>query len=214
MKRVTSWPQAVLGLAFSWGALIGWSATFASLALAPVAALCRRPSAGRSATTRSTPCRTRATTPSSASARPRACSAATQGSASALFYAAAAALALAAILIVGGGPIALIGWLAYAAHLAWQASKVEGADAATALPSSAPTATRAAACSPGSRCRGGWGSRGLLSAPPEVAGTRRGSSLAFAASLLPKQRQERARRRPGRRNGRNANRRQGRKRTG
>ena len=36
MKRVTSWPQAVLGLAFSWGALIGWSATFASLALAPV----------------------------------------------------------------------------------------------------------------------------------------------------------------------------------
>ena len=36
MKRVTSWPQAVLGLAFSWGALIGWSATFASLALAPI----------------------------------------------------------------------------------------------------------------------------------------------------------------------------------
>ncbi len=26
MKRVTSWPQAVLGLAFSWGALIGWAA--------------------------------------------------------------------------------------------------------------------------------------------------------------------------------------------
>ena len=39
MKRVTSWPQAVLGLAFSWGALIGWSATFGGLALAPVAAL-------------------------------------------------------------------------------------------------------------------------------------------------------------------------------
>ncbi len=28
-KRVTSWPQAALGLAFSWGALMGWSATFA-----------------------------------------------------------------------------------------------------------------------------------------------------------------------------------------
>ncbi len=27
MKRVTSWPQAVLGLAFSWGALVGWTAT-------------------------------------------------------------------------------------------------------------------------------------------------------------------------------------------
>jgi 4-hydroxybenzoate polyprenyltransferase len=26
MKRVTSWPQAVLGLAFSWGALMGWAA--------------------------------------------------------------------------------------------------------------------------------------------------------------------------------------------
>ena len=39
MKRVTSWPQAVLGLAFSWGALMGWAATFASLAAAPVAPL-------------------------------------------------------------------------------------------------------------------------------------------------------------------------------
>ena len=36
MKRVTSWPQAVLGLAFSWGALMGWAGTFGSLALAPV----------------------------------------------------------------------------------------------------------------------------------------------------------------------------------
>ncbi|KAH7887875.1 para-hydroxybenzoate-polyprenyltransferase [Phlebopus sp. FC_14] len=26
MKRITYWPQAVLGLAFNWGALIGWSA--------------------------------------------------------------------------------------------------------------------------------------------------------------------------------------------
>ncbi|KAK0190861.1 UbiA prenyltransferase family-domain-containing protein, partial [Armillaria mellea] len=26
MKRVTHWPQAVLGLAFNWGALLGWSA--------------------------------------------------------------------------------------------------------------------------------------------------------------------------------------------
>ncbi len=31
MKRITSWPQAVLGLAFSWGALIGWAAVFGSL---------------------------------------------------------------------------------------------------------------------------------------------------------------------------------------
>jgi 4-hydroxybenzoate polyprenyltransferase len=31
MKRITYWPQIVLGLAFSWGALMGWAATFGSL---------------------------------------------------------------------------------------------------------------------------------------------------------------------------------------
>jgi len=33
MKRITYWPQIVLGLAFSWGALMGWPATFARLDL-------------------------------------------------------------------------------------------------------------------------------------------------------------------------------------
>ncbi|WKW49678.1 4-hydroxybenzoate octaprenyltransferase [Rhodomicrobium lacus] len=36
MKRVTFWPQAVLGLAFSWGALMGWAAIFGSLGVAPI----------------------------------------------------------------------------------------------------------------------------------------------------------------------------------
>src|SRR6202040_2963465 len=31
MKRITWWPQIVLGLAFSWGALMGWAAAFARL---------------------------------------------------------------------------------------------------------------------------------------------------------------------------------------
>ena len=31
MKLVTNWPQLVLGLAFSWGALMGWAAEFADL---------------------------------------------------------------------------------------------------------------------------------------------------------------------------------------
>jgi 4-hydroxybenzoate polyprenyltransferase len=35
MKRVTSWPQAVLGAAFAWGALLGWAAQFESLAFPP-----------------------------------------------------------------------------------------------------------------------------------------------------------------------------------
>ena len=38
MKRVTYWPQAVLGLTFNWGALLGWSAVTGGLA-APALAL-------------------------------------------------------------------------------------------------------------------------------------------------------------------------------
>jgi 4-hydroxybenzoate polyprenyltransferase len=36
MKRVTYWPQLVLGLAFNWGALVSWSAVHDGLALAPL----------------------------------------------------------------------------------------------------------------------------------------------------------------------------------
>ena len=36
MKRITYWPQIVLGLAFSWGALMGWAAAFGALALPPL----------------------------------------------------------------------------------------------------------------------------------------------------------------------------------
>lgn len=36
MKRVTWWPQAFLGLAFSYGALVGWSSQTAALGWAPV----------------------------------------------------------------------------------------------------------------------------------------------------------------------------------
>jgi 4-hydroxybenzoate polyprenyltransferase len=35
-KRVTDWPQVVLGLAFSWGAFLGWTAVFGRLAPAPI----------------------------------------------------------------------------------------------------------------------------------------------------------------------------------
>lgn len=35
-KRFTDWPQFFLGLAFSWGALMGWAAEFASLSFAAV----------------------------------------------------------------------------------------------------------------------------------------------------------------------------------
>lgn len=34
-KRVTNWPQFFLGLAFSWGALMGWAGQFGSLSISP-----------------------------------------------------------------------------------------------------------------------------------------------------------------------------------
>jgi len=40
MKRHTDWPQAFLGLAFSWGALMGWAALFGRLDAAPVLLYC------------------------------------------------------------------------------------------------------------------------------------------------------------------------------
>jgi len=36
LKRVTNWPQLGLGVAFSWGALMGWAVVFGKLGLAPV----------------------------------------------------------------------------------------------------------------------------------------------------------------------------------
>jgi 4-hydroxybenzoate polyprenyltransferase len=132
MKRVTSWPQAALGLAFSWGALIGWSATFASLAAAPIllylsafawtigydtiyALQDARDDAivGIRSTARLFGARARLGV--------------------GLFYAVTAALAFAAIECAGGGLIALVGWLAFSAHLAWQVMRIDGADAARAL---------------------------------------------------------------------------------
>jgi 4-hydroxybenzoate polyprenyltransferase len=36
MKRITWWPQAILGLAFSWGALMGWAGAYGHLDGAPI----------------------------------------------------------------------------------------------------------------------------------------------------------------------------------
>ncbi len=132
MKRVTSWPQAVLGLAFSWGALIGWSATFGSLAPAPAllyaSAFCW--TVGYDTIYALQDARDDAIVGIRSTARLFGANARVGIG---LFYAVAAALALLAILAVGGGSFALFGWLAYAAHLARQVARVQGADPATAL---------------------------------------------------------------------------------
>lgn len=36
MKRLTFWPQIVLGLTFKWGALVGWAAVYGELSAAPL----------------------------------------------------------------------------------------------------------------------------------------------------------------------------------
>ncbi|WP_102830118.1 4-hydroxybenzoate octaprenyltransferase [Bartonella bovis] len=37
MKRITNWPQFFLGVAFNWGALMGWAVVYGSLSWAPIA---------------------------------------------------------------------------------------------------------------------------------------------------------------------------------
>ncbi len=132
MKRVTSWPQAMLGLAFSWGALMGWSATFASLSLAPILLYFSAFSWTVGYDTIYALQDKRDDTIVGIRSTARLFGARTRLGVGA-FYAGSAALALMAIEVAGGGGIALIGWLAYAAHLAWQVSQIEGADVATAL---------------------------------------------------------------------------------
>jgi 4-hydroxybenzoate polyprenyltransferase len=132
MKRMTSWPQAVLGLAFSWGALVGWSASYASLALAPILLYFSAFSwtIGYDTIYAMQDARDDAIVGIRSTAR---LFGAHTRLGVGVFYAASAVLALMAIELAGGGLIARIGWLAYAGHLGWQLFHVKGADAATAL---------------------------------------------------------------------------------
>jgi len=132
MKRITSWPQAVLGLAFSWGALVGWTATAGRLeapALALYAAsICW--TIGYDTIYAQQDSRDDAIVGIRSTARlfgPHA-----RGGVAA-FYALAAALTQGALLGAGGGVFAEIGWLAFVAHLSWQVLRIDGASPATAL---------------------------------------------------------------------------------
>jgi 4-hydroxybenzoate polyprenyltransferase len=132
MKRVTSWPQAVLGLAFSWGALVGWTATFGRLdwpAFALYAAAwCW--TVGYDTIYAQQDARDDAIVGIRSTAR---LFGAQARLAIAAFYAATAALTQAAILGAGGGLWAELGWLAFAAHLGWQVARIDGASPAVAL---------------------------------------------------------------------------------
>jgi 4-hydroxybenzoate polyprenyltransferase len=131
MKRITSWPQAVLGLAFSWGALMGWSAAFGALGLPAFAlyasAICW--TIGYDTIYAQQDARDDAIVGIRSTAR---LFGAQAKLAVAIFYALAAGFAGLALHAAGGGSLATIGWAAYAAHLAWQVARME-AHPATAL---------------------------------------------------------------------------------
>jgi 4-hydroxybenzoate polyprenyltransferase len=127
MKRITYWPQIVLGLAFSWGALMGWAAAFGRLD--PPALLLYAGSIawvigydtiyahqdreddaliGIKSTALLFGERTKPML--------------------AVFYTLAAVLIGAAGLAAGAGPVFALGLLAFAAHLAWQIVRLDIAD--------------------------------------------------------------------------------------
>ncbi len=130
-KRVTSWPQAVLGLAFSWGALVGWSATFAGLSapafLLYAAAFCW--TVGYDTVYALQDARDDAIVGIRSTAR---LFGAKARLGVAEFYALAAALAAAAVVMVGAW-VALLGPLAFGAHLAWQVWRLGDTTPANAL---------------------------------------------------------------------------------
>jgi 4-hydroxybenzoate polyprenyltransferase len=132
MKRVTSWPQAVLGLAFSWGALVGWSATFGRLNWPAFAiyfaAWCW--TVGYDTIYAQQDARDDAIVGIRSTAR---LFGAQARAAVGMFYAAAVALAAAAAWGAGGGLWAWAGCAAFALHLVWQLRSMDGASPATSL---------------------------------------------------------------------------------
>jgi 4-hydroxybenzoate polyprenyltransferase len=132
MKRFTYWPQIALGLAFSWGALMGWSAVFGRLDLPAyllyAGSICwvigydtiyahqdREDDAlvGVKSTALLFGEQTRPML--------------------ALFYVLAVALIASAGWIGGAGVVSLIGILAFAGHLSWQVRRLDIADSALCL---------------------------------------------------------------------------------
>ena len=132
MKRVTGMPQAVLGLAFSWGALVGWSAVHGGLGLAPVLIYCAAVlwTIGYDTIYALQDIEDDAVVGIRSSAR-------TFGHhtqlAVGICYAGAAILALVSVVLVGGGIVALFGVGVFVLHLARQVLRLPGADPAKAL---------------------------------------------------------------------------------
>jgi len=132
MKRITYWPQIFLGLAFSWGALMGWPAAFGRLdwpALILYAGSIlwvigydtiyahQDRDDDLLIGIKSTALLFGERTPTMLAS----------------FYAGAVALIAAAGFMAGGGIIFTVGIIAFAAHLAWQVSRLDIDDSAHCL---------------------------------------------------------------------------------
>jgi 4-hydroxybenzoate polyprenyltransferase len=132
MKRITWWPQIVLGLAFSWGALMGFAVTLGRLDAAALALYAGSIAwvigydtiyahqdaeddalIGIKSTALLFGARTRP--------------------ALMVFYAMAVALIGVALALAGAGLVAWIGLAAFAAHLVWQIARLEISDPALCL---------------------------------------------------------------------------------
>ncbi|KQY99854.1 4-hydroxybenzoate octaprenyltransferase [Pseudolabrys sp. Root1462] len=132
MKRITYWPQIFLGLAFSWGALMGWPAAFGRLDWAPIVlyagSICwviaydtiyahQDREDDMMIGIKSTALLFGANTKR----------------ALAIFYSAAVLLIGIACLMAGAGWITLAGLALFAGHLAWQVKRIDIDDPALCL---------------------------------------------------------------------------------
>ena len=132
MKRITSWPQAVLGLAFAYGGLMGWAAAFGSLswAAAAIYGCAIAWTIGYDTIYALQDARDDTIIGVRSTARLFAewVKPAVGG-----FYAAAVSLAALAAHLSGGGWLAWAGVAAFAAHLVWQVICVRPGDPPLAL---------------------------------------------------------------------------------
>jgi len=132
MKRITYWPQAVLGLAFNWGALVGWTAVQGTLAPAPVLFY-----AGGVAWTLAYDTIYAHQDKDDDALIGLKSTALRFGAASlpwlALFFALALVLIDAAIWLAGGGILAHLGVAGAALHAAWQLARFDAANPARCL---------------------------------------------------------------------------------
>ncbi|WP_244491240.1 4-hydroxybenzoate octaprenyltransferase [Bosea sp. Root381] len=132
MKRITNLPQFVLGLAFSWGGLLGWSAVFGRLD-APAFLIYAAAvvwTVGYDTIYALQDIEDDVIAGIKSSARYFG----DHGrEAIALCFALAVVLAGLAAWTAGGGPIAFAGLAAFAGHLGWQVSRIKGATSPVAL---------------------------------------------------------------------------------